>query len=103
LGFGEETSIEEVVASGKQEAFATYYALDAVRYRLPPLAALETLDVAYLGTVILEAAGLPLPAAHRERKRLMELCAGRYADCGAREEILRFHRRLIDAGLIAAF
>jgi len=103
LGFAEDASIEAVMASGNAAALLTYYALDAVRYRLPPLAALETLDTAYLGTVILEAAGLPLPETYRERKRLMLLCAGRYHDCAAREEILKFHRRLIDAGLLEAF
>ena len=103
LGFAEDASIEAVMASGNAAALVTYYALDPVRYRLPPLAALETLDTAYLGTVILEAAGLPLSEAYRERKRLMLLCAGRYHDCAAREEILKFHRRLIDAGLLDAF
>ena len=45
--------------------------------------------MAYLGTVILDLAGLPLSDSHRERKRLMQLCKGRYYSCKAREEILR--------------
>jgi len=101
-GFGENASVEQVMRSGNTAALTTYYALDGVRYRLPPLAAITSIDIAYLGTVILEAAGLPLPESHRERKRLMLLCGGRYHDCPAREEILRFHRRLIDAGLLDA-
>ena len=38
----------------------------------------------------------------RERKRLMSLCKGRYYGCKQREEILVFHRRLIDSGVMAA-
>lgn len=102
LGFGENASIEEILASGSQAARTSYYALDAVRYRPPPLASLDTLDVAYLGTVLLEAAGLPLPDSYRERRRLMLLCGGRYHDCPARDEVLRFHRRLIESGLMKA-
>jgi hypothetical protein len=103
LGFRDDATIEEVMASGNQAALATYYALDGVRYRLPPLATPESTDVAYLGTIILGAAGLPLSQAYAERKRLMLLCEGRYQDCPAREEILKFHRRLVDAGLLDAF
>jgi hypothetical protein len=102
LGFDEDASIEDVVASGNEAAFTTYYALDAVRYRLPPLPSVDTLDVAYLGTMLLEAAGIPLSDSHRERRRLMLLCRGRYHDCPARDEVLRFHRRLIDSGLMKA-
>ena len=43
----------------------------------------------YLGTVLLEAAGLPLSDAYRERRRLMLLCQGRYHDCAEREEVLQ--------------
>ena len=60
------------------------------------------LDVAYLGTVMLDLAGLPLSDSHRERKRLMALCKGRYNGCAKRDEILLFHRRLIDSGVMAA-
>ena len=102
LGFDANASIEDIVASGNEAARMTYYALDAVRYRPPPLPSLDTLDVAYLGTMLLEAAGVHLSDAHRERRRLMLLCQGRYYDCPAREEVLRFHRRLIDSGLMKA-
>jgi hypothetical protein len=60
------------------------------------------LDVPYLGAVILEAAGLPLSDVYNERKRLMKLCGGRYRSCEARHEILKFHRRMMDSGLMDA-
>jgi hypothetical protein len=102
LGFDENVSIEDIMASGNQAARMTYYALDGVRYQPPPLPSLEMLDVAYLGTMLLEAAGVPLSDSHRERWRLMMICKGRYHDCPVREEVLRFHRRLIDSGLMKA-
>jgi len=102
LGFDESASIEDIMASSKEAARTTYYAIDGVRYRPPPSPSLDTLDVAYLGTILLEAAGLPLPDSYRERKRLMMLCGGRYHDCPARDEVLGFHRRLIEAGLLKA-
>lgn len=100
LGFGEHASVEDVMRSGDPAALESYYALDTIGYPLPPLAALERVDVPYLGTILLEAAGLPLSEAYRERRRLMLLCQGRYHDCAAREEVLRFHRRLLDSALI---
>jgi hypothetical protein len=102
LGFDENASIEDIMTSGNEAARVTYYAIDAVRYRPPSLPCLEILDVAYLGTTLLEAAGLPLSDSYRERRRLMLLCGGRFSDCAARDEVLRFHRRLIDSGLMKA-
>jgi hypothetical protein len=100
LGLNEDTTVEEVMRSRDSAALITYYAVDAVRFQPSPLPVLETLDVPYLGTVILEAARLPLSDAYRERKRLMALCNGRYVGCIERNEILLFQRRLLDSGLI---
>ena len=69
---------------------------------MPELPPYETLDVPYLGTAILDMAGLPLSDSHRDRKRLMLLCNGLYHACKQREEVLLFHRRLIDSGVMAA-
>jgi phosphoglycerol transferase MdoB-like AlkP superfamily enzyme len=102
LGFGEEADFEQVMRSANDAALITYYAVDAVHYRPPPLPDLETVDVAYLGTIILAAARIPLSDVYRERKRLMMLCTGRYHGCSERNEILRFHRRLINSGIVDA-
>jgi hypothetical protein len=69
-------------------------------YSLPPLPGYDPIDVAYLGTVMLEVARLPLSAAQRERKRLMVACEGRYFGCQPSSEILAFHRRLINSGFV---
>ena len=82
------------------DAFITFYALSGINFTVPPLPAYDVLDVPFLDTVILDAAGLPLTAAQQERKRLMQLCAGRYFECKHREEILTFHRRLMDSWIV---
>jgi len=102
LGFHSDTEAEDVALHPDSIGFITYYATRGINYRAPSPPQFETLDVAYLGTVILDLAGLPLSDSHRERKRLMLLCKGRYYDCARREEILAFHRRLIDSGVMAA-
>jgi phosphoglycerol transferase MdoB-like AlkP superfamily enzyme len=102
LGYKDETEAEDVILDQDSIGFITYYAAQGVNYRLPALPPYEPLDVAYLGTVMLELAGLPLSDSHRDRKRLMTLCRGRYHTCSKRDEILLFHRRLIDSGVMAA-
>jgi len=102
LGFNSDTDAEDVALHPDSIGFVTYYAARGINYRVPTLPQFETLDVPYLGTVMLELAGLPLSDSHKERKRLMELCKGRYNGCAKRDEILVFHRRLIDSGIMAA-
>ncbi len=102
LGYKSETEAEDVALDPDSIGFITYYAAQGVNYRVPVLPQYETLDVSYLGTLILDLAGLPLSDSHRERKRLMALCRGRYYGCARREDILLFHRRLIDSGVLAA-
>ena len=102
LGFNEANEVEDINLSMESIGLITYYAVDALNYTLPGLPPHETLDVAYLGAVILQQAGLPLTDAWRERLRLMTLCGGRYYGCAHRDEILAFHRRLIDSGLMEA-
>ena len=102
LGFKDDTEAEDVTLDPDSIGFITYYAAHGINYRVPALPASETLDVAYLGTLILDLARLPLSDSHRERKRLMTLCRGRYYSCAKRDEILLFHRRLIDSGVLAA-
>ena len=76
LGFKDETEAEDVALDPDSIGFITYYAAQGINYRVPALPQYETLDVAYLGTVMLDLAGLPLSDSHRERKRLMTLVQG---------------------------
>jgi phosphoglycerol transferase MdoB-like AlkP superfamily enzyme len=101
LGFDPETEAEDVALGPDSVGFVTYFAMRGINFRVPRLPPFETLDVPYLGTAILDAAGLPLSDSHRERQRLMLLCGGLYHSCKERGEILVFHRRLIDSGVMA--
>jgi hypothetical protein len=81
-------------------AFSTYYSVDAVGYQPPALPSLDQVDVPYLGTILLEAARLPLPDSYLERKRLMWRCNGSYHGCIHKADIMTFHRRLMNSGLM---
>ena len=92
----------DVGPDGSPGPFITFYAIQGSNLAVPPLPAYDPLDIAYVGTVMLEAAGLPLSAAQRERKRLMVACEGRYFGCEPRSQILAFHRRLLNSGYVQA-
>ena len=102
LGFDDGTEAEDVAIDRNSIGFITFFAVNGVnfapeRYTSPPI-----LDVPYLGTVLLEASGLPLSDAYKGRQRLKELCAGHSFDCPRRDLVLDFHRQLLDAGLVSA-
>lgn len=84
------------------QGYLTYYTIDGVNYDPGPAPDVEVLDVPYLGALLLNAARVPLSEVHRERLRLLDVCKGRYFTCTRRDEILSFHRRLIDSGLMMA-
>ena len=88
----------DIGPDGSPGPFITFYAIEGHNVPVPPLPAYDPLDIAYVGTIMLEAAGLPLSASQLERKRLMMACEGRYFGCEPRSQILAFHRRLITCG-----
>ena len=102
LGFKDGTEAEDVVLDRDSIAFQTFFAINAVnfaprRYTSPPI-----LDVPYLGTVLLEASGLPMSDAYERRRVLKEACQGRSFGCPDKDRVLTFHRQLLDAGLVSA-
>ncbi len=102
LGFSPEEETHNMIMTPESKGFLTYYAVEGINYAVPPLPEVEVLDVPYLGTLMLKLAGLPLSEAGEERMRLLEHCGGAYYMCPHQEEILAFHRRLIDSGLLVA-
>jgi hypothetical protein len=102
LGLSKKLEAEDVFLPPESLGFTTYYAVEGINYRPPPLPEVETLDVPYMPVVILNAARLPLSDSFRERQRILTACNGRYFTCEPRDAILTFHRRLIDSGLIDA-
>jgi hypothetical protein len=78
----------------------TFYAIEGVNYDLPAgLRPPGVLDAAFLGTVALEAAGLPLDAVFATRASLLDECGADYFGCESRRK-RRFHRALVDRGLV---
>lgn len=102
LGFNEETEAEDVAIDRNSIGFLTFFAVNGVNFRPEPFYSPPTLDVPYLGTVLLEAAGLPLSDAYKKRQKLKQMCDGQSSDCRHRDQVLSFHRQLIDSGLVSA-
>jgi phosphoglycerol transferase MdoB-like AlkP superfamily enzyme len=102
LGFDRKLTAEDVKMPPDSPGFVTYYAIEGLNYDPPPMPGAGTIDVPYLGSILLDAARLPLSEAYSDRLRLMSLCAGRYFTCPNKPEILKFHRRLMDSGLVEA-
>ena len=102
LGSSDNADAEDVVLKPDSLGYRTYYVVSGIRYAPKSLPPVEVLDVPYLGAVILDAARLPLSEAMSERQRLITACNGAYHDCSKQDQILTFHRRLIDSGLIDA-
>jgi hypothetical protein len=88
-----------------QRRFRTFYAIEALnmeRDRLPSQLASGRgmdLDIAFLGTVALQQAGLPLDPIFATRASLLQQCGDAYF-ASASELKRRFHRTLVETGLI---
>ena len=81
--------------------FQTFYAIEAlndVSGRIP-CGRGPDLDIAFLGTVALQHAGLPLDQIFATRASLLEHCGGAYF-ASASERKRRFHRTLVNLGMI---
>ena len=81
--------------------FRTFYAIEALNYqpdRLMPGRGAD-LDIAFLGTVALQQAGLPLDEIFATRASLMQQCGESYF-ASSSEEKRRFHRTLVERGVI---
>jgi hypothetical protein len=102
LGFGHIHSAEDIVMRADNPGFMTYYAVEGINFDPAPLPTQASVDVPFLGAILLQAARLPLSEADSERLRLLRVCDGRYHACARRDEILGFHRRLMDSGMVDA-
>jgi len=81
--------------------FRTFYAMETLNdcsERLPSGRGPD-LDIAFLGTVALQQAGLPLDEIYATRASLLEHCGGDYF-ASSSERKRRFHRTLVDLGII---
>jgi hypothetical protein len=60
--------------------YLTYYMVKS-NFAGPPLPAYPTLDIAFLPTMVLQAAGLPADAYFAAATKLRDRCQGRFDDC----------------------
>jgi len=81
-------------------AFHTFFATNGLGYTPPPLPRLDMIDVPYLGSILLQSAGLPLPELWKKRMSLMTTCQGRFWSCSDHQAILDFNRELINAHVL---
>jgi len=81
--------------------FRTFYAMETLNYPANWLASgpSRNLDIAFLGTVALQQAGLPLDQVFATRASLLEHCGEAYF-ASSSERKRRFHRTLVELGLI---
>lgn len=87
------------IRSDDPRQFETFFAIEGVHFE-PDLSGVpNSLDIAMLGSVALQASGLPLDAVTATRLDLLPECGARYI-ATISETKLRFHRTLVDAGLI---
>lgn len=85
----------------ERRQFRTFYAIETLNFEmdrsaLPPAG---VLDIAFLGTVALQTAGLRLDSVTATRASLIEECGGRYF-LSRSDRKNRFHRTLVDLNLI---
>jgi hypothetical protein len=85
----------------ERRQFRTFYAIEALNFELDRsvLRRPAVLDIAFLGTVALQAAGLALDRISATRVSLLEDCGEAYFASGS-DRKRRFHRTLVDLGLI---
>ena len=84
-----------------RRAFRTFYAMEALNISPDRLASGPgaDLDIAFLGTVALQQAGLPLDPIFATRASLLDHCRETYF-ASPSERKRRFHRTLVDLGMI---
>jgi hypothetical protein len=89
------------LAIDERRQFRTFYAMETLNDRSDRLASGRgpDLDIAFLGTVALQQAGLPLDEIFATRASLLEHCGGAYF-ASSSERKRRFHRTLVDLGMI---
>jgi hypothetical protein len=92
---------QQRLSGDSRRAFRTFYAMEALN--IPPAqfrsGRSADLDIAFLGTVALQQAGLPLDPIFSTRASLLDDCGETYF-ASTSERKRRFHRTLVDLGLI---
>jgi hypothetical protein len=93
--------LDDRLGSDARRAFRTFYAIEGLNIapRLIGRGRGAELDIAFLGTVALQAAGLPLDPIFATRASLLGECGASYF-ASASQRKRQFHRTLVDLGLL---
>ena len=82
--------------------FETFYALTPLNFTpAAPIPKVDVLDFAYLGGVLLDAAGLPLDPVFEDKRALRALCDGAFHTCADRAAIDRHLSRMKMSGYLS--
>lgn len=76
--------------AGKNDSRITYYRL-LTSFPRPAMKAWDALDIVYLGSMLLDAAGVPKDAFYQANSLLRDRCAGRYLNCQDRKLLGSYH------------
>jgi hypothetical protein len=89
------------LAPDPRRQFRTFYAMEMLNAAPDPLLSGKhaNLDIAFLGTIALQRAGLPLDGIFATRASLLEPCGEAYF-ASSSERKRRFHRTLVELGII---
>lgn len=99
--FVDEQAGPDALADPQSLAYRTYFTLTANGLAVEKAGyGGQPLDIAFLGTKLLKAAGIPGSPLFRDLGRLREICGGRFHTCPARGEIDLHLRRRMEAGLL---
>lgn len=77
-------------AAGKNVSRVTYYRLLS-SFPMKPMKAYPTLDITYLGSLLLEAAGVPKDVFYQANSLLRDRCDGRYVLCADKDLLGSYH------------
>lgn len=90
----------DALSNPRSLAYRTFFDLTAFNHPLRRPAADRPIDIAFLGSTVLEAAGLPLSPMMADLLRLRDRCAGAFYTCADRAAIDRHLRRRVDSGML---
>lgn len=83
-------------AAGPNSSRVTYYMLKT-SFPIPKMPVYEALDIVFLGSLLLDAAGVPKDAFYQANTLLRDRCAGRYLDCKDPKVLASYHDYIFNA------
>lgn len=96
LDRAKESAGEDALAIPRSTAYRTFYTVHPAGAPVPD----RPVDIAYLATVVLDAAAIPGSDVFQDLRRLARTCDGRFHDCPDRAAVDRHLARRVAGGLL---